>query len=251
VGEMMSFSPEDQDAVLAGMKEVMQSYENEMRHPLRNLLMGQLVRSLLIQVQRLKLDTEAAMLELDQILRANELSISLVAAVPALAISWGLLVGLYRWLQPRAPDAKRAAVPCRMALVDLERSLAHALEVEEAEAAGGAYAAIPGDAAGGPAASVPAWGRMGSMRRQADVGAAPAAPPTRPIVSEAHGLVIFQVHRVHQEAMELFRSADRSSRFSEWPALSADLAQLAGATSTAQRARVHERMTHSYKVFQR
>eukprot|EP00967_Tisochrysis_lutea_P020113 scaffold22877_cov24-Tisochrysis_lutea.AAC.2 len=29
---------------------VMQSYENEMRHPLRNLLMGQLVRSLLIQV---------------------------------------------------------------------------------------------------------------------------------------------------------------------------------------------------------
>lgn len=47
-------------------------------------------------MQRLKLDTEAAMLELDQILRANELSISLVAAVPALAISWGLLVGLYR-----------------------------------------------------------------------------------------------------------------------------------------------------------
>lgn len=57
--------------------------------------------------------------------------------------------------------------------------------------------------------------------------------------------------QVHQEAVELFRSADRSSRFSEWPALSADLAHLAGATSTAQRARVHERMTHSYKVFQR
>lgn len=105
-------------------------------------------------MQRLKLDTEAAMLELDQILRANvgggvrgavrlcarvclcgavqrhmsseacglkccglcshslahlhvcshthacaqELSISLVAAVPALAISWGTLVTLYRFV---------------------------------------------------------------------------------------------------------------------------------------------------------
>lgn len=43
-----------------------------------------------------------------------------------------------RWLQPRAPDIKRAAVPSRMALVDLERALAHALEIEEAEARAGA-----------------------------------------------------------------------------------------------------------------
>lgn len=50
-GDLMTFSPEDQDALVAGMKEVMSSYELEMRHPLRNMLMGQLVRSLLIQVR--------------------------------------------------------------------------------------------------------------------------------------------------------------------------------------------------------
>ena len=35
-----------------------------------------------MQVQKLKLDTEAAMLELDQILRANELTVAVVAAIP-------------------------------------------------------------------------------------------------------------------------------------------------------------------------
>jgi hypothetical protein len=69
---------------------------------------------LLLQVQRLKLDTEAAMLELDQILRANELSISLVAAVPALLMSWTLLRGLWGLLLVRpTPDARREATPCR------------------------------------------------------------------------------------------------------------------------------------------
>lgn len=52
-------SPAQQDEMVAGMKEVMESYEREMRAPVKNLVMGQLVRSLLIQVQRLKLDTEA------------------------------------------------------------------------------------------------------------------------------------------------------------------------------------------------
>lgn len=53
--------------------------------------------TLSMQVQRLKVDTEAAMLELDQILKANELSISLVAAVPALALTWAVLSTTVRW----------------------------------------------------------------------------------------------------------------------------------------------------------
>lgn len=67
-----------------------------------------------LQVQRLKVDTMAAMLELDQILRANELSISLVAAVPSLLVGGFVLRGLYRLLlAPRQPNPKREAVPCR------------------------------------------------------------------------------------------------------------------------------------------
>lgn len=64
--------------------------------------------------QRLKLDTEAAMLELDQILRANELSISLVAAVPSLLLSWTLLRAMWTLLLVRPPpDPRRDATPCR------------------------------------------------------------------------------------------------------------------------------------------
>ena len=58
-----------------------------MQRPLANLVGGELVRTLLIQVQKLKVDTASAMLEMDQILKANELSISLVAAVPALLLA--------------------------------------------------------------------------------------------------------------------------------------------------------------------
>lgn len=54
------------------------------------------------------------MLELDQILRANELSISLVAAVPALLLGWTLLRGLWLLLlSRRPPDPRREAMPCR------------------------------------------------------------------------------------------------------------------------------------------
>ncbi|MEW5310559.1 MAG: hypothetical protein WDW38_002346 [Sanguina aurantia] len=111
------------DALASGMAVMMAAYEEELKHPIRNLVGGQLARALLIQVQRLKVDTEAAMLELDQILKANELSISLVAAVPALALTWAVLSTTVRWLIPRAPDVQREAAPLRMAMVELERSL--------------------------------------------------------------------------------------------------------------------------------
>ncbi len=50
------------------------------------------------QVQKMKVDTESAMLEMDQILRANELSISLVAAVPAFLIAGATLYSIGRWV---------------------------------------------------------------------------------------------------------------------------------------------------------
>ena len=63
--------------------------------------------------QKVKVDTEAAMLEIDQILRANELSISLVAAVPAILIAYGITRGLWRVVTPSAPDPVWEALPAR------------------------------------------------------------------------------------------------------------------------------------------
>ena len=62
----------------------------------------------------MKLDTEAAMLELDQILKANELSISLMAAVPSLIIMGVVLRWTWELIVARPPpDPKTEAAPCR------------------------------------------------------------------------------------------------------------------------------------------
>lgn len=103
----------ESDMVADGMAFLMRSYEDQLVNPLRNLVTGDLARSLLIQVQKVKVDTEAAMLEIDQILRANELSISLVAAVPAILIAYGIGRGVWRVVTPSAPDPVWEALPAR------------------------------------------------------------------------------------------------------------------------------------------
>lgn len=51
-------------------------------HPLQNLICGGPARAMLIQIQKLKLVLEIIMLELDQILKANEISFAVLAALP-------------------------------------------------------------------------------------------------------------------------------------------------------------------------
>jgi nuclear control of ATPase protein 2 len=68
-------------------------------------------------VQKLKVDTEAAMLSMDQILKANELNVALLAAIPAFIVAGGTLVLAWRWLTPTPPDPKYEALPCRLGRV--------------------------------------------------------------------------------------------------------------------------------------
>ncbi len=69
------------------------------------------------QLQKLKVDTEAAMLELDQIMRQNELTIAVVAALPALAVAGFALAALRAWLTPSPPDPRWEALPARCPLL--------------------------------------------------------------------------------------------------------------------------------------
>ena len=108
---------------LEGLEVMMHCYESELKRPIKNLVAGDLMRSLLIQVQQMKVNTESAMLEIDQILKANELSISLVAAVPAFLIGGAGLYAVGRVLTPSPPDPRREANQSRLAMVDVERSL--------------------------------------------------------------------------------------------------------------------------------
>lgn len=52
-------------------------------------------------------------MQLDQILRANELSIALVAAIPAFMVAGLASWRLWVWIMPSPPDARVEGQPCR------------------------------------------------------------------------------------------------------------------------------------------
>lgn len=66
------------EAIRASVREgdlttVLRVYEQELKHPIRGGLMGSLVRALLIQVQKTKVDVEIAMGGIDSLLKSQEL----------------------------------------------------------------------------------------------------------------------------------------------------------------------------------
>ncbi|PSC72602.1 Nuclear control of ATPase [Micractinium conductrix] len=207
--------------MLSGMDMVMRTYEREMQKPLRNLVGGELVRALLIQVQKLKVDTTSAMLELDQILKANELSISLIAAVPSFLIGGFTLYYLGGLVTPSPPDPRREALPVRMAFVEVERALENVAAAEEATAAAAAAGAEPG---------------------------AEAVVESR----EQQGLLAFRLAVAFEEARELFRRHRGLIAIagSEWPNIRSDLLELAGPSAVGSKMRTAQRMGRTYAIFQ-
>lgn len=76
---------------------ILRHYEEDIKAPIRSVLMGDLIRLVLIQVQRSKVDLETAMLALDKLLKSNELNFELLAVLP--------LVGLLLLVYGRAREA--------------------------------------------------------------------------------------------------------------------------------------------------
>ncbi|KAK8847520.1 hypothetical protein IAR55_005378 [Kwoniella newhampshirensis] len=77
------------------MEEVLRVYEKEMQSPVKNALMGSLVRTLLIQVQKTKTDLSLSLLSLDHLLRSQQLTFAFVGVAPSVLV----LYGLQGWLQ--------------------------------------------------------------------------------------------------------------------------------------------------------
>lgn len=67
-------------------------YEQQISSPISSLVRGQLIRSLLIQVQKTKVDVEVAMSGIDKMLQSQQLVFGLVAALPSIAIVYWLLL---------------------------------------------------------------------------------------------------------------------------------------------------------------
>ncbi|XP_071706726.1 protein DGS1, mitochondrial-like [Rutidosis leptorrhynchoides] len=105
---------------------VMGRYEKELINPIQNLLGGELARAMLIQIQKLKLDIETAMLELNQILRANEINFAILAALPAFFLSLVVLMLVRAWFKQdtRAEGKGRVArVQRRLLIVEIEKRI--------------------------------------------------------------------------------------------------------------------------------
>ncbi|CAO3563877.1 unnamed protein product [Mortierella alpina] len=69
---------------------VMRAYEHELKTPLKGAIAGHLVQTLLIQVQKTKVDVEVAMAALDKLLKANELNFAFLAVGPSLLLLWAV-----------------------------------------------------------------------------------------------------------------------------------------------------------------
>ncbi|KAJ3012623.1 Nuclear control of ATPase protein 2 [Thoreauomyces humboldtii] len=67
---------------------VLQRYAEEIKSPLKNAMSGDLIRALLIQIQKAKVDGELAIDALDKLLRSNELNFAFLAVTPSLLVSW-------------------------------------------------------------------------------------------------------------------------------------------------------------------
>lgn len=67
---------------------LMSKYESQIRTPYKSLLQGGLIRSLLIQIQKTKVDGALALTGIDKLLKSQQLLFGLVSVSPSLFIVW-------------------------------------------------------------------------------------------------------------------------------------------------------------------
>lgn len=107
------------------MNKVVKNYETESYSPMKGLLFGNLMTVMLIQMQKMKMHMEAALLTMDQVLTSNELTMAATAAIPGIAIS-GLVGYSFYWLcfKSKAPvNRSSEQLELRLALGNIERAI--------------------------------------------------------------------------------------------------------------------------------
>lgn len=74
---------------------VLRAFEKDLRSPFMGAVRGDLVRSLLIQIQKTKVDLEVAMTGIDSLLKSQELVFGFVGLTPGVLVS----IGVWRYLR--------------------------------------------------------------------------------------------------------------------------------------------------------
>lgn len=81
---------------------VLRVYESDLRRPFRGAIGGELVRALLIQIQKTKVDVEVAISGIDRLLKSQELVFGMVGLTPGVLV----FVGLFQWAKHSMGEGK-------------------------------------------------------------------------------------------------------------------------------------------------
>lgn len=97
-----------QEATRSGdMTVVMSNYERDLKSPVKSIILGDMVRNILIQIQKTKVDGSLALNGVDQILKSQELVFGFVAASPSLFILWALKNSFMSWYNGESYERSR------------------------------------------------------------------------------------------------------------------------------------------------
>lgn len=107
---------------------VLRAYEKDLRSPLKGTIRGDLVRTLLIQVQKTKVDVEVAMSGIDALLKSQELVFGFVGLTPGILVSITVMQYLRGVLGGRKGlNKNHRARRCVRVLRNIDRILSEAL----------------------------------------------------------------------------------------------------------------------------
>ncbi|KAI7904856.1 ATP synthase regulation protein NCA2-domain-containing protein [Cokeromyces recurvatus] len=96
---------------------LLKEYEKEIKNPLKNALVGDLLQTILIQVQKTKVDVDLAMSALDKLLKSNELNFAFLAVAPSMLLTWASASWFKNMLQGRSQQkVKKIGLPMRETL---------------------------------------------------------------------------------------------------------------------------------------
>ena len=115
----------------------MRRYKVDMKAPMQSAWSGTLVNVSLIQMQKVKVMTEAAMLRLDQLLATNQLTMASMAALPALVLISVSSFVLGKLFTMNPPTTAAKTLHLRLLLADVERCLQEVYSPTAADSASG------------------------------------------------------------------------------------------------------------------
>lgn len=101
------------------LSPVLKAYEKDMQSPIMGAIRGNLIRTLLIQVQKTKVDVELAMSGIDSMLKSQELLFGFIGLTPGVIVT----IGAFSWL--RSTMSSRAGLRTGQKRGALIQSLRH------------------------------------------------------------------------------------------------------------------------------